>query len=53
VDLAAIAAHELGLVVRRLLLIVPRRRVLEVYLPGARGRFAGIGIGVEGVVLHC
>ena len=52
VDLAAVAAHELGLVVGRLLLIVPRRRVLELYLPGARGRVAGIRIRVEAVVFH-
>ena len=42
-DLAAVAAHELGLVVL-VLLLVPRRRVLEVDLARARGGLAGVRV---------
>ena len=51
-DLAAVTAHELGLVVLSLL-VVPRRRVLEVDLPGARRGVAGVRVGRILVVLHC
>ncbi|RYR18707.1 hypothetical protein Ahy_B03g063319 [Arachis hypogaea] len=44
-DLAAVAAHELGLeICRRRLLLVPRRRILEVDLPRPRRRLAGFRI---------
>jgi len=50
-DLAAVAAHELGLVVLGLL-VVPGRRILEVDLPGARRGVAGVRVGGVLIVLH-
>jgi len=50
-DLAAVAAHELGLVVLGLL-VVPRRGVLEVDVPGARRGVAGVRVGRVLIVLH-
>lgn len=53
-DLASIAAHELGLVVLRWLLglIVPGRRVLELYLSGTWRGVTGIRIRGKGIVFH-
>ena len=51
-DLAAVAAHELRLVVGRRLLLVPRRRVLELDLPRPRRRLAGVRVRWVSIVLH-